>query len=91
MKAAVTVISEKNATVLFCPIVMMVGSLFSVPDEGRFMSEQVDSFMSERKGMRTLRGTTCGGCGGGDCLGAESCCTLLHVAQQRLCWSRSPR
>ena len=71
MKAAVTVISEKNATVLFCPIVMMVGSLFSVPDEGRFMSEQVDSFMSERKGMRTLRSTTCGG----DCLGAESCCT----------------
>ena len=54
---------------------MMVGSLFIVPDEGRFMSEQVDSFMSERKGMRTLRSTTCGGCGSGDCLGAESCCT----------------
>ena len=41
----------------------MVGSLFIVLDEGRFMSEQVGSFMSERKGMRTLRSTTCGGCG----------------------------
>ena len=41
------------------------------------MSEQVDSFMSERKGMRTLRRTTCGGCGqedSGDCLGAERRC-----------------